>query len=176
MNVRAMRTKRLFLPLLAFGVVAGTCAILAAAGIVINATASLPLGFYRRVNRPVAKGALVLFRLPALAPGAAATRPYARGNLIKPVVASAGDRVSISKTGVVVNGVPLTASAQLDTDLDGQPLPHPFLCDYVLKGDELLTMSSYNPRSFDARYFGPISQFQVQAVLTPVWTWGQVEP
>ncbi len=101
----------------------------------------------------------------------AATRPYAREALIKQVVAVAGDRVCIDAAGVRVNGELLANSAPLPVDRDGLPLPQLALQDYTLREGELLTMSTYNPRSFDSRYFGPVQRGSVVAVVEPLLTW-----
>ncbi len=141
---------------------------LRAAGIVINDTPSLPEGFYQKQDRPIERGCFVLFQLPDAETTA---RDYARGNLIKQVAAREGDHVSIAASGVTVNGVLLANSAQLPFDRDGRPLPRLELDDYTLKAGELLAMSTYNPRSFDGRYFGVVRRGDVIAVVAPVLTW-----
>ena len=160
--------KRLRLPLLALGCAAAIQGALLAAGIVINDTPSLPEGFYQKTSRPVGKGSFVLFRLP---PGELSARPYARRTLLKQVVAVAGDRVSIDAVGVRVNGRLLVNSTQLAVDRDGAPLPRLALTDYRLREDEVLAMSTYNPRSFDGRYFGPVERGSILAVVEPRLTW-----
>ena len=160
--------KTLRLPILALASAAAIQTALLAGGIVINDTPSLPEGFYQKKARAVEKGSLVLFRLPA---GELSARPYARENLIKQVVAVAGDRICIETTGVRVNGQLLANSAQLPVDRAGLPLPRLNLEDYTLKTGELLAMSTYNPRSFDGRYFGPVQRADVLSVLEPLLTW-----
>ena len=160
--------KRLLLPTLAVVCAATIFGGLRAAGIVINGTPSLPEGFYRKQNRPIEKGCFILFRLPD---AKTTSRDYARGNLMKQVVARGGDHVSIDRSGVTVNGVRLTNSAPLSFDRDGCPLPQLQLDDYTLGAGELLAMSTYNPRSFDGRYFGVVRCDDVIAVVTPVLTW-----
>ena len=160
--------KRFTLPLLGVLCAAAIQGGLLVSGIVINTTPSLPEGFYQKKGRPVEKGCFVLFRLPTQE---LSSRPYARENLIKQVAAVAGDRVTVSAGGVSVNGSLLPNSTPLPVDMDGQALPHPELTDYTLKPDELLTMSTYNPRSFDSRYFGPVPRTSVIAVVAPALTW-----
>ena len=160
--------KRWRLPIMALACAAAIQTALLAGGIVINDTPSLPEGFYRKSTRPVEQGSFVLFRLPV---GEFSSRPYARENLIKQVVAVAGDRVGIGQAGVRVNGRLLANSAQLPTDRDGLPLPRLNLEDYTLQAGELLTMSTYNPRSFDSRYFGPVRNDQILSVVEPPLTW-----
>ena len=165
--------KRLRLPLLALVsavIIFGGARV---GGVVINHTASLPPGFYRKQSCPVRRGCLVLFRLPEAQAGG---RSYAQENLIKKVVAMEGDRVTISATGVTVNGQRLPNSTPLTADHEGRPLPVAISDDYSLLPGELLTMSTYNARSFDSRYFGPVPRRCVVAVVTPVLTWGPTPP
>lgn len=152
----------------ALGCAAAIQSALLMGGIVINDTPSLPEGFYRKQASAVEKGSFVLFRLPA---GELASRPYARENLIKQVVAVAGDRICIETNGVRVNGRLLANSKQLPVDRDGLPLPNLNLENYTLGADEILTMSTYNPRSFDGRYFGPVRLSNVLSVVEPLLTW-----
>lgn len=160
--------KRFPLFLLAVACAASIQGVLLAGGIVVNATPSLPEGLYQKKARPVRKGCFVLFRLPA---SELSTRPYARENLIKQVVAAGGDRVCVEASGVRINGQMLANSAQLESDRDGRPLPHFTLPDYTLKEGELLTMSTYNPRSFDSRYFGLVRRDSIIAVVVPLLVW-----
>ena len=168
---RRKRLRRRLLPvLLTVGGVALIVAALHAFGIVINETPSLPLGFYRKQpHRAVEKGCFVLFELPETE---TLTRPYARGQLIKQVAATAGDRVTVCEAGVFVNGSRLENSAPMTTDLYGQALPHVALENYELGTGEVLAMSTHHPRSFDGRYFGLIRRDQIRSVLASVWTWG----
>ena len=160
--------KRFLLPMWAVGVAACIQGGLLAGGIVINGTPSLPEGFYRRQACPVERGCFILFRLPA---SPLSARSYARERLIKQVVAVEGDRVSIAAAGVTVNGRRLANSAQLPVDRAGEPLPGLVVTEHVLGKDELLTMSTYNARSFDSRYFGVVPRGCVVAVVAPVLTW-----
>lgn len=142
------------------------------AGIVINSTPSLPIGIYKKRVEPIAKGCFVLFRLPNTD---SQSRPYARNRLIKEIAAMEGDRVTVSPKGVFVNGLLLRNSAQKEVDIDGVLLPRFSLNDYQLKSGELLTMSTFNPRSFDSRYFGPVTQNSIIAVVSPVFVWKPYE-
>lgn len=160
--------KRWRLPLLACGCAAAIQTALLTGGIVINDTPSLPEGLYQKKARAVEKGSFVLFHLPA---GDLSARSYARENLIKQVVAVEGDTICIGAAGVRVNGQMLANSAQLPVDRDGLPLPQLNLENYTLRAGELLTMSTYNPRSFDSRYFGPIQRANVLSVVEPLLTW-----
>lgn len=161
--------RRLLTVALTVGGVALIVAALDGSGIVINETPSLPLGLYRKVPHcPVERGCFVLFTLPA---AETVTRPYARGQLIKQVAATAGDRVTVCAAGVFVNGSRLENSSPMEHDVYGQPLPRLAWQDHPLGPGELLLMSTHHPRSFDGRYFGPVPGERIVAVLAPVWTW-----
>jgi conjugative transfer signal peptidase TraF len=77
--------------------------------------------------------------------------------LVKPVVADSGDIVEFSAGGMAVNGRLLPNSAPLTTDSKGRPLiPWPF-GRYTVAPGTVWVASSYSPKSFDSRYFGPPS-------------------
>ncbi|WP_317213731.1 conjugative transfer signal peptidase TraF [Stenotrophomonas sp. C3(2023)] len=149
-------------------------------GFHINMTASLPYGLYREVDVPVQRGVLVLACLPQgphaelarqrhyLSPGHC---PARLAPLIKPVVAVAGDQVVFADAAVEVNGVALTNSAALPRDPSGHPMPRPQPRQQRLADGQLLLVSSYNPGSFDGRYFGVLDADAVHAVVEPVLTW-----
>ena len=148
-------------------------------GIYINTTPSLPVGFYKVVDEPIASGAYVAFCPPQNAVfDMARDRSYINqgdcpsgyGLMLKRVFAQSGDTVSIDQAGIFVNGKHLPNSAQLTTDADGHPLPQ-YRLEAVLEDSEYLLLSDLNPQSFDARYFGLIARDQVQQVVRPIFTW-----
>ena len=144
-------------------------------GIRWNASPSLPVGFYIESERP---SGLVEF-CPSESVGRfAAIRGYrSEGNcpdgatpLMKPVVARSGDIVDVSPDGISVNNrlVPNTSPRSADTQ--GRPLQHFPFGRYRVDRGTLWVASSYNPRSFDSRYFGPIPEPSVRAHLRPLLT------
>lgn len=148
------------------------------AGARINTSNSIPIGLYWKIARPATPGDYVMFCPPqndlfreALARGYldAGFCPGGFGPLMKQVAATPGDNVSISEDGVKVNGKRRTWSRPMSMDLEGRPLPQARITR-KLKASELLLMTDQNPVSFDARYFGPINQSQVEAVIKPVLT------
>ncbi len=148
-------------------------------GIYINTTSSFPLGFYKIIDEPIAKGAYVSFcpHQDEVFDMAVARRYIDQGNcpggygmLLKRVFARVGDRVSIGEYGIVVNGELLPNSAQLKADIDGHAMPQ-YRLQTVLANSEYLLLSDLNPNSFDARYFGLISHVQIQHVVRPLYTW-----
>ncbi|MBX3321048.1 MAG: conjugative transfer signal peptidase TraF [Nitrospira sp.] len=97
--------------------------------------------------------------------------PGGYGNMMKKVVASDHDVVSVTDEGVTINGTLLPASQPSEADSMGRPLPRFRGTDHVLAASELLLMSDTNSRSFDARYFGPVHRAHIQSLIYPVWTW-----
>jgi conjugative transfer signal peptidase TraF len=150
-----------------------------AAGIRLNTTPSIPLGVYQLTNEPLVKGDYVLFCPPpapvftlAKARGylGAGFCPGGYGHLIKRLVATQGDEVSIGTEGVRVNGQWLPLSEPLKRDGGDRPLPN-YAGLWVLNSAEVLVMSDSNPGSFDGRYFGPIPRSQLEGMIRPLFIW-----
>lgn len=172
----------------AVAVVAATFATavsLAAAGpLRVNFTGSLPRGLYRTRAGPLSRGATVIACLPANAGKFARERGYIwRGNcpgnaapVGKVVSAIAGDTVTTSSTGLIVNGRPVQNTGILAHDSKGRQLAHVPYARYVVAPGELWLLSSYNPRSYDSRYFGPVPLAAVLSRVDPVLTFGPSQP
>jgi len=155
------------------------CAGLGAAGARFNSTKSLPKGLYWTSSKPVAKGDHVIFCPPQIAVFDEAKKRgyigagFCQGNygyMMKRVLAAKGDSVSITNSGVIVNGEPLPNSTPFDSDKSGRPMPRHEVAQFVLGDNEVLLMTD-SPVSFDARYFGPVARVQLQSVIEPVLTW-----
>jgi conjugative transfer signal peptidase TraF len=90
--------------------------------------------------------------------------------LLKPVIASAGDVVEVSARGISVNGALLPNTAPLTRDAKGRHLEAWPSGRYVVGLGTIWVVSSYHPRSFDSRYFGPLStaaiRHRLRAFLT----------
>ena len=161
-------------------IVLGAMAALAhLTGVVINFTASLPLGLYRTIDVPVVRGVYVQFCPPPSALfDEAARRGYLHAGfcpggylpLLKRVLAVPGDRVRVAPEGVRVNGQRVPFSESMQVDGSGRSMPR-YVQDRVLSVSELMLMSDISSVSFDGRYFGPIDRSQVQAVIEPIYTW-----
>ena len=159
--------------------IAGTWVVYAI-GLRVNWAGSGPVGIYWAVSKVPGKGDLV-FVLPPAMPifrlakerGYLAAGPSPAGTcwLTKQIVAVGGDRVSIDREGVRVNGILLNNSAPRLTDEAGQLMPACYLNDYTLGVDEVLLMSDHDPASFDGRYFGPLPKTAIQSVIMQVITW-----
>jgi conjugative transfer signal peptidase TraF len=157
----------------------GLLAACRSAGIWINTTDSMPLGVWRQTPRLAARpGDVVLLCLPAnavtelgqargyIAPGSC---PTGQETVLKPIAAGAGDTVAVSPDGISVNGRAIANSGQLAHDSRGRPLPHVAAGRYRVPAGEFWLVSPHNPRSFDSRYFGPVSAGLVRSTVRPVW-------
>jgi conjugative transfer signal peptidase TraF len=146
-------------------------------GIRVNASPSLPVGFYRVVSDPRAD--LVEFCPGEPYAALASARGYrqagrcpdGRTPLLKPIVARSGDEVVVAATGLAVNGVPLANSAARSRDTAARTLEPWPIGRYKVQPGTLWVVSTYESRSFDSRYFGPISESRVLNRLRPLFVW-----
>jgi conjugative transfer signal peptidase TraF len=144
----------------------------------VNTTHSIPLGLYWLIDRPIEKGAYVIFcPPPSDLFDEAKWRGYFKAGfcpgkyqyLMKKVLAVKHDKVSVSDEGVRVNGELLPFSLPLNADSTGRPLPI-LRAKYELGDTDLLLMTDISQKSFDSRYFGLILQSQIQGVIRPIFT------
>ena len=151
------------------------------AGLRLNLTGSLPVGLYVISPSLPVRGALVLVCLPAKVAEFARARGYVpRGvqcpggvsAVGKPVVAIAGDTVTVTPAGIVVNGAAVPNTRTLASDRKGRRLPLLPAGRWVVEPGTVWIVSSYSRYSFDSRYFGAIEARQVRANLQRLWTAG----
>lgn len=90
--------------------------------------------------------------------------------LLKPVVAVSGDVVELSARGISVNGSLLPNTAPLRQDSKGRPLEAWAFGRYAVAIGTIWVASSYHPRSFDSRYFGPVHTSAIRHRLKPFIT------
>jgi len=93
------------------------------------------------------------------------------GIMLKQIVATYGDVISINKEGVLVNNHLLKYSKPLDKDAQNRLLPKIKLINYKLKINEVLVMTNINPYSFDSRYFGVINTNQIKHTIKLIKAW-----
>jgi conjugative transfer signal peptidase TraF len=163
--------------LVAAGTVVATFQLCGSLGLRINTSPSLPMGLYITTAdaganmvefcpvEPFATFAIVRgYRDPGACRDGAAP-------LLKPIVAKPGDVVELSARGISVNGALLSNTAPLSKDTKGRPLEAWPFGRYIVASETVWVASSYHPRSFDSRYFGPIStsaiRNRMKAFLTP---------
>ena len=162
--------------LVAFGVVVATFQLSGSFGLRINTSPSLPVGLY--ITTMDAGANLVEFCPAEPFATLAIVRGYRDSGtcrdgaapLLKPVVAKSGDVVELSARGISVNGLLQLNTAPLSKDTKGRPLEAWPFGRYIVAPDTVWVASSYHPRSFDSRYFGPIStaaiRHRLKAFLT----------
>ena len=161
----------------------GTLVTARSVGLRINDTASMPRGLWQvaAVDAPLRRGQIVTVCLPDTGPIEEATaRGYippgtcadGREPLVKPVVAVAGDVVTVAPEGIAVDGQPVENTAPLVRDSAGRPLRPVPAGTYPVPSGQIWLLSGHDPRSFDSRYFGPVPAANVQGVARPVWVFG----
>jgi len=147
-----------------------------AAGFRINVTASFAKGVYKITERDAAKyaiGDLIIFCLPENIE----TRNYVpygfacrgRASLMKRVAAVSGDRIEVRRGIVHVNGRLLKNGNVFKKD--GKKRDMKSCGDLTLSENEVFAMSLYDPKSFDSRYFGPITAKSITGKAKAVFIW-----
>ena len=162
--------------LIAIGVAIAVFQLSGVFGLRINTSPSLPMGLYIITAdsgadlvefcpmEPFATLSIVRgYRDPGACSDGAAP-------LLKPVIARSGDVVEVSARGISVNGALLPNTAPLTTDTKGRHLEAWPSGRYVVNAGTIWVASSYHLRSFDSRYFGPLStaiiRHRLKAFLT----------
>jgi len=156
----------------------GTLAAGEAAGLRINATASMPRGLWMvQAGEPVERGEVVAICPPNRADIRQAVRrgyipsgscPGDYEPLVKPIAAIPGDLVTVTPRGIAVDGKPVASTAQLLQDEAGRTL-HPVPAGvYRVAPGMVWLLSGYDPRSFDSRYFGAVPVANVTGVARPL--------
>ena len=146
------------------------------AGLRINASPSLPVGLYvtssERDANLVEFCPAEPFATLALSRGYRDSGPCSDGGapLLKPVVARPGDLVDVSVAGIAVNGHFLPNTAPLHRDTKDRPLTGWASGRYVVQPGFVWVASSYNARSFDSRYFGPVAISSIRDHVKPLLT------
>ena len=92
--------------------------------------------------------------------------------LLKPIAAIEGDRVTRTEQGIQINGRLIANSKSLVSDLAGRTLPSAGGNDVIVAKSEVWVISSYNPLSFDSRYFGPVPVSKIEGLASPVFVMG----
>lgn len=150
-------------------------------GFRINPTNSMPPGLYKlRPPKEPLKHGQIVFICPTDSPiirlGYDRGYYWRSGNcehhyfpFVKSIAALPGDHVKVTKETVLVNGKVLKNSTPMKTDNIGNPMPKAFWGEHIVQPGEVWLVSSYNPRSFDSRYWGPLPIKNIQGIATPIW-------
>ena len=147
-------------------------------GLRLNTSRSAPRGLYRMLAAAPSRGAFVAVCLPPdvarfgrvrgyLGPGDC---PVGVQAAIKQVIAMPGDIVDVSPAEVRVNDRRLPDSATSAADSAGRPLPHVAWGRHPVPPEQVWLLGTGDPRSWDSRYFGPLSLAHVRATVAPVLT------
>ncbi len=177
LSSRFRETRRAGLAALVVGI--GVFPLCGLIGLRINASSSLPLGLYLATSDD--RAGLVEFCPAEPFARFAVARGYREaGNcpdgaapLLKPVVAKPGDIVDFSARGIAVNGSLLPNTAPMPRDTKGRELTPWPTGRYVVQPGTVWLASSYNPRSFDSRYFGPVCVAMIRDHVRPLLTGGK---
>lgn len=158
--------------------------LLVVLGFRVNTTDSIPIGIYRMTADKNLKNSYVIF-CPDNRPvfQQALNRGYINrglcpagyGYLMKKVVATTGDKLTVNNNGVFVNNRLISYSKPKLKDAFSRSLTQWQAQNYQLNDDEIMTMTDQSPWSFDGRYYGPIKSGQVKGMLTPVWVYPKQE-
>jgi conjugative transfer signal peptidase TraF len=144
----------------------------------INTTHSLPVGIYRTVPEAPKRGDLASFCLSPeneyrkLAEernylGSSSLCPSGQKPLLKKLAGAAGDIIILHPDGIQVNSERHALTIRTH-DSSGRPLPHK-LRDGIIPTGKALILSTYNPNSFDGRYFGLVDASTLHKVI-PILT------
>jgi conjugative transfer signal peptidase TraF len=138
---------------------------------------------YAEIERPLFVGELDAVCLPPAVAQFGVERGYVEHGacadgvqpVLKRIAAVAGDIVDVQPDGDTItmqqtHPVPhrVRNSAVLTHDRQGRPLPHVPWGPYTLRHGELWLLSTRKANSWDSRYFGPVSVFDVLATMCPV--------
>ncbi len=151
------------------------------AGLCFNGTASMPVGAYwtsPRSRLTLSRGTIVQFTPPATSVFKMAIERHYFSSaemLLKPVAAIPGDIIQVSAQGIERNGRLLPNSTPLAHDSAGRPLHSFAYGSYWVQPGTVWLISSYSPKSFDSRYFGPVAIRTIQNVAQPLLTWKNPE-
>lgn len=179
MSARRVVLRALALATGAVVLLAGAAAGERAPFLLWNASGSVPLGLYLRLDRPAALGDLVAACLPEDLALFARARGYAlSGSLcpggaapvLKRLAARVGARIELREAAVAVDGARWPSGEVRTEDSAGRPISATVAYPYVVPGGKVLLLGDH-PRSFDGRYFGPLPESRILAAYRPLLTW-----
>ena len=147
----------------------------------LNTTPSMPIGLWavsRHAPEPaqLVRGAVVAICLPMSVGIPARLRGYVSGGecpgqttpMLKSIAAVEGDTVTVSGSGMSVNGVLLPHSRALSRDGKGRPLSSIAPGTYVVPSTVIWLYAAHDRRSFDSRYYGGLPARSVMGRAWPL--------
>jgi conjugative transfer signal peptidase TraF len=159
----------LTLTVVLFGILAMAASAIPSRRLVWNASASVPIGLYWRIDDRPQRGDLVLAWAPLWARRLADERHYLPLDvpLAKRIAGVEGDIVCADDDAILINGT--LVARRLTFDRSGRLLPHWTGCETLGPGAFFLLMPDVL-ESFDGRYFGTIKRQDIIGRLVPLWT------
>jgi conjugative transfer signal peptidase TraF len=153
-------------------------------GLRLNVTGSMPMGLYRIVEsgpRAIHRGSVVAVCAPAAAAEVGRRRGYLSVGpcshdselLLKMVVGVAGDDVTLTSDAAFVNGCPLPNGRPLALDRSSRRVVHWRFGRSRVPPSKIWVYAD-NERSWDSRYWGPVSVQNVVAIAAPLLTAGSI--
>ena len=146
----------------------------------LNLSSSIPPGIYKLDKKATyTKGDLVIFCLSEKEAKYAKMKGYIGMGIVCPafsvpltkyITAAAGDSISID-SDIIINGKDVLNSVVLKTDHEGHQTKRIKYHNRILKEDEYILFSNYNPNSYDSRYYGIIHHNQIIGKSSPIITW-----
>jgi conjugative transfer signal peptidase TraF len=142
-----------------------------------NASPSMPRGLYLLVPFPPLPGEMVMACPPPKMACLGLLRHYTAGGgpcacrsalVLKYLAGAPGDHVTVDREGVRVNSIPLPDSAPRSQDSEGRPVAG-MTGDFLLAPQQFW-LAGLDARSWDSRYFGPVSDRSIRGVVRPLWT------
>ena len=139
--------------------------------LILNTTASVPIGLWWRVDGPLTLGDVVRVPIEAFKATDWVPEVYWRRNawgrpkaFLKRVAGLPGDIIEAGEYGLLlINGQLIPNSAPLSADKAGRPLKA-YPLPLQLESDEIWLLSD-SPRGFDSRYLGSASLRQCRKIL-----------
>lgn len=129
----------------------------------INYTESIPAGLYFVQKQRAEKGEYTLITSRRVLQYAKKRHYIASGSLIgKRIIAAAGDRVCVTNIGVFLNGDRVPYSRPLTYDSEGRRMPKVRGC--IRLSDRQVFVMGEEVKSFDSRYFGPITRYKYKLI------------
>jgi conjugative transfer signal peptidase TraF len=147
----------------------------------LNLSSSIPPGWYVargvQTGPPLQRGTLVAACLPGSVAAWGRSRGYLhRGScpdgtapVGKPIFAIDGDTVTVGSDGLELDGTPMPRTRLLRQDSEGRPLMRIPDGRYIVHPGEVWLVSTFSPRSWDSRYFGPVPASAIVSALSPLW-------
>lgn len=179
-NSKRAPLKRLRVPLLVMALLALIFISMSYYHIQINPTGSLPIGLYQQQpTHQIHRGDIVAACLPKAIAKFSVERGYlSQGHcpggalpVLKDVIAVPGDTVVLSQHAITVNGKAFLAPRATQ---DGSHRP---ILDVIPTGTYTNTQGFWlyganaPQKSWDSRYYGPVSRDDIQGRYRPLFTW-----